>query len=254
MRVIYTKNYEDMSKKTANLISAKMMLDPKINLGLATGSSPLGTYKNLIEKYNNGDIDFSNVKAANLDEYCGLGKDHDQSYAYFMRENLFNHTNINLENTYIPNGLTKNADEECKNYDAKIAEIGGIDLQLLGIGHNGHIGFNEPSDVFEKGTHHVDLTQATVDANAQYFESADEMPKTAYTMGIKTIMNSKSIVLIASGSAKSDILYQVITGEITPNVPASVLQLHTDVTIVADKDALSKTIENAPHLIENFSK
>lgn len=238
--VIYsTKNYNDMSRKAANIISAKITLKPDSVLGLATGSTPEGTYKKLVESYKSGDLDFSNIKAINLDEYKGLSKDNDQSYAYFMRKNLFDHINISLDNTYIPNGLESDSKKECLRYDECIKSLGGIDLQLLGIGTNGHIGFNEPGEFFEKGTHCVKLTEDTIKANSRFFTNLDLVPKFAYSMGIKSIMQAKSILLIASGKSKSEALYKAIYGEIVPSLPASILQLHNDVTVVADEDALS---------------
>lgn len=239
MKIIRTKDYNDMSRKAANLISAQVILKPDSVLGLATGSSPVGTYKQLIDWYNKGDIDFSQVKSVNLDEYKGLTKDNDQSYYYFMNDNLFKHININSENTNIPDGMEPDADKECSRYNKVIEEMGGIDLQLLGLGLNGHIGFNEPDEVFEKETHCVTLTQSTIDANARFFADINDVPRYAYTMGIGNIMNAKKILVIVNGEAKAQILKDVIEGPITPKVPASILQLHPDVTIVADDAALS---------------
>lgn len=239
MRIISASNYQAMSRKAANIIAAQVILKPDSVLGLATGSTPIGTYKELIASYNAGDIDFSCVRAANLDEYVGLDRDNDQSYAYFMRQNLFQFVNIKQENTFIPDGTNKDAAAECKRYDDLIKSIGGVDMQLLGIGHNGHIGFNEPADIFKKGTNCVDLTQTTIDANARFFARKEDVPTKAYTMGIQTIMSAKKILLIASGKDKAEIIAKTVSGDITPNVPASVLQLHPDVTIVADEDALS---------------
>lgn len=240
MKIISSKDYNDMSKKIANIISAKVILKPDSVLGLATGSTPIGTYKKLIEWYNKGDIDFSSVCSVNLDEYCGLDKSHNQSYAYFMYNNFFKHININMENTYVPNGTNTDAPSECQLYEEIIDNLGGIDLQLLGIGHNGHIGFNEPSDCFIKDTHQVELSQKTVDANSKYFDNPKDMPKYAYTMGMGSIMKSKKIIVMVSGADKSDILKAMVTGPITPKLQGSILQLHPDVTIVADEAALSK--------------
>ena len=238
--VLYqAKDYKDMSRKAANIISAQVIMKPNAVLGLATGSTPVGAYEQLVEWYNKGDIDFSQVTSVNLDEYKGLSGDNDQSYRYFMNKNLFDHVNIDKNRTYVPNGLEEDSDKACADYNEIIRSVGGIDIQLLGIGGNGHIGFNEPGEAFEKETHCVDLTESTIKANARFFESMDEVPKQAYTMGIKSIMAAKKILLVATGSAKADALYKSLYGPITPNVPASILQLHQDVTVVADEDALS---------------
>ena len=238
MKIIYANDYESMSRKAANIISAQIILYPKSVLGLATGSTPLGVYKQLIEWYQKGDLDFSKVTSVNLDEYKGLSGDNDQSYRYFMNTNLFDHVNINKTRTYVPNGLEENSEKACADYNAIIRSVGGVDMQLLGIGGNGHIGFNEPGEAFEKETHCVNLTESTIKANARFFASMDEVPKQAYTMGIKSIMSARKILLIATGEAKADALYKSLYGPITPNVPASILQLHPDVTVVADEDAL----------------
>lgn len=238
--ILYRANdYKDMSRKSANIISAKVIIKPNLVLGLATGSSPEGTYKQLIEWYQKGDLDFSKVKAVNLDEYCGLDKENDQSYAYFMNEKFFNHINIKKENTYIPNGLEKDYEKECKRYDEVIESLGEVDLQLLGIGTNGHIGFNEPEKSFTKGTHKVELTEETIKANARFFENEDLVPKYAYSMGIKNIMNAKQVLLIASGKSKANAVYETLYGDIRPEVPSTILQLHPNVIIIADEDALS---------------
>lgn len=240
MRLYRAKDYNDMSRKAANIISAQVILKPDCVLGLATGSTPIGTYKQLIERYQNGDLDFTGVKTANLDEYRGLTRENDQSYYYFMYHNFFKDINIKLENTNIPDGTETDSDRECSRYDRIIEELGGVDLQLLGLGHNGHIGFNEPDDEFAKGTHCVDLQESTIEANKRFFASIDEVPKQAYTMGIKTIMSAKKILLVVSGEDKAQILHDVLCGPVTPHVPASVLQLHNDVAVVADEAALSK--------------
>lgn len=241
MKIYKTKNYEEMSKKAAHIIASQVILNPDCVLGLATGSTPVGTYKNLIEWYNNGDLDFSQITSCNLDEYRGLSGEHDQSYRYFMNHNLFDHVNIRKECTYVPDGLEEDNDKAARDYDQIIADQGGIDLQLLGLGHNGHIGFNEPADEFPKGTHVVDLTESTIQANKRFFASEADVPRQAYTMGIGTIMSAKKILVVVSGEDKAEILNKVINGPITPQVPASILQLHPDVTIVADEAALSKT-------------
>ena len=204
MRLIRAKDYNDVSRKAANIIAAQIYLKPDCVLGLATGSSPVGTYKELIAKYEAGDLDFSKVRTVNLDEYVGLTKDHDQSYAYFMRSNLFDHVNIDQANCNIPNGMNPDAEAECARYDAVIDAFGGADLQLLGLGPNGHIGFNEPGEAFELETHCVDLTSATIEANKRFFDGNEDLvPKQAYTMGIKTIMQARKVLVVANGLAKA---------------------------------------------------
>lgn len=240
MQIIKTKDYNDMSRKAANILSAQVIMKPDCVLGLATGSTPIGAYKQLIEWYNNGDLDFSKVTSVNLDEYKGLGADSDQSYRYFMNTNLFNSINIDKARTFVPDGLEPDSDKACADYNNTIEQSGGVDLQLLGLGHNGHIGFNEPCDEFEKLTHCVDLTASTIEANTRFFDNADDVPRQAYTMGIQTIMQARKILVVVSGADKADILQKVIEGPITPSVPASVLQLHNNVTIVADEAALAK--------------
>lgn len=240
MKLYRAKDYKEMSRKAANIISSLVILKPDCVLGLATGSTPIGTYEQLVEGYKNGDLDFSRVRSANLDEYKGLPRDNDQSYYYFMYNNLFKHVNINLENTNIPNGMEPDAEKECLRYEAALDCLNGVDLQLLGLGHNGHIGFNEPAEDFAKITHCVDLTASTIKANKRFFEKEEDVPRQAYTMGIGTIMKAKKILLIVSGEDKADILYRSLCGPVTPHVPASILQLHNDVTVVADEGALSK--------------
>lgn len=240
MRIIKTKNYEDMSRKAANIIAAQIIMKPDCVLGLATGSTPIGLYKNLAAAYENGDLDFSQVSSVNLDEYKGLPRDNDQSYYYFMNDNLFSKVNIDKAKTHLPDGTIEDSDRACAEYNAVIHSMGGVDLQLLGLGHNGHIGFNEPSDVFEKETHCVTLSERTIEANKRFFESEDMVPRQAYTMGIKTIMDAKKILVVVSGEDKADAVAKAFFGPITPQVPASILQLHPDVTVVADEAALSK--------------
>ncbi len=239
MKVIKTKDYEQMSRVAANILSAQVIMKPKCVLGLATGSTPIGTYDQLIKWYEKGDIDFSEVTTINLDEYKGLSPENDQSYRYFMNTHLFDHINIDKNKTYVPNGLEPDSEKACSQYNQIIQKYGGIDLQLLGLGNNGHIGFNEPGSAFEKETHCVSLTQSTIDANARFFSSMDEVPREAYTMGIKTIMQAKKIVVVVSGLQKASIVKKSFFGPITPEVPASVLQLHNDVTLVGDEEALS---------------
>ncbi len=232
MNFIKTDSYEKLSRIAANLISSQITMKPNCVLGLATGSSPIGTYKKLIERHKNSELDFSAVTSVNLDEYEGLDGENDQSYRYFMNNNLFNHVNIPLENTYVPNGCAKDLVAEGEAYDKLIADLGGIDLQLLGIGLDGHIGFNEPDDVFVKETHPVTLDESTIKANARFFESEADVPRRAITMGMMSILNAKKILLIANGANKKDIIEKAFFGPITPKVPASILQLHPDVTVI----------------------
>lgn len=240
MKIVKATDYNHMSRMAANIISAQVILKPDCVLGLATGSTPIGTYENLIQWFKKGDLDFSQVTSVNLDEYKGLPADNDQSYRYFMNEHLFNHVNINKERTFVPDGTEPDAAKACEAYNNIIKEVGGIDLQLLGLGHNGHIGFNEPADEFEKETHCVDLAESTIEANKRFFASADMVPKQAYTMGIKTIMQARKVVVVVSGADKADIVKKAFFGPVTPQVPASILQLHNDFTLVGDEAALSK--------------
>ena len=228
-----------MSRKAANIISAQIIMKPNCVLGLATGSTPIGTYDQLVEWYNKGDLDFSEVTTVNLDEYKGLTRENDQSYYYFMNDKLFSRVNVNKERTFLPDGMEPDSDKACRDYNEIIASVGGVDLQLLGLGHNGHIGFNEPGTTFEAETHCVDLTESTIKANQRFFASMDEVPKQAYTMGIKTIMQAKKILIVISGEDKAEIVKEAFFGPITPKVQASVLQLHNDVIVVADEAALS---------------
>lgn len=240
MRIYKAKDYADMSRKAANVLSAQIIMKPDCIIGLATGSSPIGIYDQLIEWYKKGDLDFSEVTTVNLDEYKGLTKENDQSYYYFMHDHLFSYVNIDVNKTYLPNGMAEDVDAECDRYDKLIQSLGGVDLQLLGIGHNGHIGFNEPGEAFDKGTHCVALQPTTIEANKRFFASADDVPKFAYTMGIKTIMQAKKILIVVSGVDKAEIVKKAFFGPITPEVPASILQLHNNVVLVADEAALSK--------------
>lgn len=240
MRIYKADDYKELSRKAANIISAQIIIKPDCVLGLATGSSPVGTYDQLIEWYEKGDLDFSEVRTVNLDEYKGLAKGNEQSYSYFMRKHLFNHVNILPENTHIPDGLAEDEEKECMRYNAEIRSMGGVDMQLLGIGANAHIGFNEPGEDFKKETHCVELKESTIEANSRFFTSKEDVPRKAYSMGIKSIMNSKAILLIASGDDKADAVYKMICGPITSNAPASILQLHNNVYVVADEAALEK--------------
>lgn len=239
MRIICTKNYEEMSHKAAQIIAAQITLKPDTILGLATGSSPEGLYADLVESYKKGDLDFSQVSSVNLDEYVGLDTSHDQSYRYFMNYHLFDHVNIDKSRTSVPNGLAEDVSAECARYDKMLEDMGGVDIQVLGIGHNGHVAFNEPDEFFDPHTHMVKLTERTIEANSRFFESADAVPKYAITMGIKGIMSAKSLLLVVSGKDKAEALKAALTGPVTPKVPASIIQFHPNVTVVADEDALS---------------
>lgn len=243
MRIYCCEDYADMSRKAANVISAQMINKPNSVLGLATGSTPIGTYEKLVERYEQGDLDFSDITTVNLDEYKGLSGDHDQSYRYFMNYHLFSKVNIDVNRTHVPNGTEPDSDKACAEYNAIIDSVGGIDLQLLGLGHNGHIGFNEPSDSFDKLTHCVDLTESTIEANKRFFEKVEDVPRQAYTMGIQTIMSAKKVLMVVSGEDKADIVAKAFAGPITPEVPASALQLHQDFILVGDKAALSKLMK-----------
>lgn len=239
MKIIKAKDYEEMSRRAADVISAQIIMKPDCVLGLATGSSPEGTYEKLIERYNRGDLDFGDVTTVNLDEYRGLPKENDQSYYYFMHSHLFDYVNINPERTFLPDGMSEDPDKECARYEEVIRATGGVDLQLLGLGRNGHIGFNEPGEFFEKGTHCVDLHQSTIEANKRFFASADDVPRQAFSMGIQTIMKARKILVVVSGEDKAEAVRNCFFGPVTPKVPGSILQLHPDVTVVADESALS---------------
>lgn len=236
MKFIEVDSYQKLSRQAANIISAQVILKPNCVLGLATGSSPLGTYAQLIDWYNKGDIDFSAVTSVNLDEYVGLDGSSDQSYRYFMDHNFFDHINIDKAHTFVPDGRAADLAAECAAYDARLTALGGIDLQLLGIGLDGHIGFNEPADCFDKNTHVVDLDPSTIKANARFFADEKDVPRQAVTLGMVSIMQAKKILLIANGEAKREILEKAFFGPITPAVPASILQLHTDITVIYSKN------------------
>lgn len=239
MRIIRTANFGEMSERAAVLIGAQVVIKPTSVLGLATGSSPVGVYENLVKWYQKGILDFSQITTLNLDEYKGLAPEHDQSYRYFMNTHLFNLVNINKDRTFVPDGLQANTSHACSLYNATVHKYGPVDVQLLGIGVNGHIGFNEPSDHFEKDTFCVPLSESTILANSRFFDREEDVPKEAYTMGIGTIMSAKRVVLIASGTVKAAALKAAVKGPITPQCPASILQLHPDCTVVADEDALA---------------
>ncbi|MGF7010281.1 glucosamine-6-phosphate deaminase [Lachnospiraceae bacterium PF1-21] len=232
MNVIKAKSVEELNKKAAVMIAGQMLEKPDSVLGFATGSSPLGTYAELIRLYQEGTIDFRQVTTFNLDEYVGLGQDHPQSYHYFMKENLFSKVNIKAENTHIPSGVAADAQAECRRYEEAIGAAGGVDLQLLGLGRNGHIGFNEPDSIFGKETSVVKLTESTIEANTRFFESPREVPKEAISMGIGTIMKARKILLIAYGADKKEAIEKLLNGEVSPQMPASILQLHPQTTII----------------------
>ena len=244
MRIIVTKDYQEMSVKAASILAAEIALKPDCVLGLATGSTPIGTYDQLVERYERGEVDFSEVSTVNLDEYKGLSGEDEQSYRYFMNKHLFDRVNIEQSNTYLPNGMAGDSEKECNEFEETIEKLGGVDVQVLGIGHNGHIGFNEPDSVFRNKTHVVPLAEETVEANKRFFDSADDVPRLAFTMGIGTIMRGKKILLVVSGAEKAEIMAKAFCGEIDPQVPASILQVHPDVTIVGDEAALSKIGRN----------
>ena len=240
VKIIRTKDYADMSRKAANIISAQVIMKPDCVLGLATGGTPVGTYEKLVERYNEGDLDFSEVTSVNLDEYRGLPKEHPESYWSFMHKNLFDHVNIRPEAIHLPDGTNPDAVDACAKYNGIIHSVGGIDLQLLGLGPNGHIGFNEPGEAFELETHCVDLTPATIEANKRFFDGNEDLvPKQAYTMGIRTIMQARKVLMVVNGAGKAEIVKKAFFGPVTPEVPASILQLHPDFILVGDEEALS---------------
>lgn len=240
MRLLVVKDYEEMSKVAADIFKDIINEKPNAVLGLATGSTPVGLYKRLIGMNKNKEIDFSNIKTVNLDEYVGLGEEDSQSYRYFMNENLFNHININKANTFIPNGLAENLDEEAKNYDKKVDELGGIDLQILGVGTNGHIAFNEPDEYLIAETHVTSLAQSTIEANSRFFDSIDEVPTKALSMGLGPIMKSRKILLLVKGEEKTEAIKELLNGNITTNNPATILQMHKDVTVIIDEKMANK--------------
>jgi glucosamine-6-phosphate deaminase len=237
MKIVIVESYEEMSMMAANLVKNQVIAKPKTVLGLAAGNTPLGMYKELAMAYKRGAVDFSQITTFNLDEYSGLGPDHRQSYHYYMNQNFFSQINIQEQNIYIPNGMTDDIEKECTAYDEKILKKGGIDLQILGIGENGHIGFNEPNPDFIEKTHLVKLNPTTVEANSIYFDSTDDVPTYAITMGIKNILESKMLILMASGEDKAEAIHKAIKGEITPQVPASILQSHPNAVFIIDKSA-----------------
>lgn len=241
MRIYKVKNYEELSRKAANIIAAQVITKPNCVLGLATGSTPIGTYENLVSMYENGDLDFSEVTTVNLDEYKGLDPSNDQSYRYFMNKHLLTKVNVPIENTHVPDGTIEDSEKACAAYNEILHKVGPADLQLVGLGHDGHIGFNEPADHFADETICVDLDDITIQANKRFFASEKDVPRQAYTMGIGTIMRTKCVLMVVSGEDKAEILNRVINGPVTPRVQGSILQFHPNVIIVADEAALSKT-------------
>ncbi|WP_408006940.1 glucosamine-6-phosphate deaminase [Pseudalkalibacillus sp. A8] len=242
MNLIKVENYEEMSQKAAEIIINKVVNNPKITLGLATGGTPEGTYQHLIENHQKNQTTYQHVKTVNLDEYIGLGATDPNSYRHYMNEHLFNHIDIDFENIHIPNGAATNLQEECRSYDYVIDQLGGVDLQILGIGRNGHIGFNEPQTPFNSKTHIVELAPSTRKANARYFNRFDNVPTHAITMGIASILKSKEILLLVSGEDKAEAMQRLQHGEISESFPASVLKKHNNVTIIADKKAISSCL------------
>lgn len=238
MKLIVEKDYEAMSKKAADILVDEINNNKDIILGLATGSTPVGMYKEMITRYKNDEVDFSKVKSINLDEYVGLDESNPSSYRYFMNENLFNHINIDKTNTYVPDGKANDLEASTKSYDELIEDMGGVDIQILGIGTNGHIAFNEPAGELSVGTSVVDLTENTISDNARFFDTMDEVPKTAITMGIGSILKAKKIILLASGKNKKEIIKKLLESKtLSTQLPASFLLLHPDVTVIVDEAA-----------------
>lgn len=237
MKIYVEENYQKLSKKAAYILASQVRLKPDSVLGLATGDTPLGMYRELAAMHQEEDLDFKEVKTFNLDEYYGLEKENPQSYHYYMMENFFKYVNIQEKNIHIPDGQAPDIEEACRRYEQLIRLMGGIDLQVLGIGRNGHIGFNEPDVKFEATTHLVQLDEDTIQANARFFDSIDKVPTQAISMGIKTIMQAKKIVLLASGREKREVIQRALEGKISPELPASVLQLHNDVVVILDREA-----------------
>ena len=240
MRIIVTKSYEEMSMEATKIVAGQMYLKPRSVLGLATGSTPLQMNKQLIAVHETVGLDFSRARSFNLDEYIGLAPENPQSYHYFMQQNFFSRINIKPENIYIPNGMAEDIEAEGRHYDSLIDQMGGIDLQVLGIGQNAHIGFNEPDVKFEATTHRVKLDEETIQANARFFTDAEEVPRYAISMGIKTIMLARKVILLANGRNKAEAVYKAVCGSVSPAAPASILQLHRDVTVIVDQEAAAK--------------
>lgn len=239
MNVRVYQDAEAIGTAAAALFAARVIEKPNAVLGLATGSTPIPTYKKMTEMYTSGAVDYSQVTTYNLDEYVGLDHDHPQSYYYFMMENLFRHINVPKESIHVLSGTAADPAAECAAYEKAIAQAGGIDLQILGIGRNGHIAFNEPAEAFAPVTHVVNLTESTIEANTRFFQSSDEVPRQALSMGIGSIMKAKAIVLIATGADKAQAVKAMVDGPVTPSCPASILQLHPQTTIMLDAPAAS---------------
>ena len=239
MKVIVTKNYDEMSRVAAELFAEVLREKPDGVLGLATGDTPIGLYQNLIAMYREGTLDFSRATSVNLDEYYPITPDNDQSYRYFMNHQLFDHVNMDKARTYVPDGTTKDPDAFCREYEAKIDALGGVDVQVLGIGRNGHIGFNEPDDELIPITHLTALTESTIEANARFFASEDNVPKHALTMGVQSVFKARRILVLASGKNKAEAVRGMLNGNLSTRLPASLLQLHPDVTLICDEDAYS---------------
>lgn len=244
MKVIEVQNYEDMSRRTADIIKGVINSKPDAVLGFATGSTPEGVYRCLIEDNKKGAVDFSKITSFNLDEYEGLDGSNPNSYRFFMNDRLFDHININKAKTFVPSGIAKDLKKMCEEYDEKIRLAGGIDLQLLGIGNNGHIAFNEPADTLVPGTHVTELTENTIRANSRFFDSIDQVPRRAVTMGMGSILKARKIILLASGKSKADAVARLLQGEISTDLPASMLHMHNDVTLIVDKEAACKVSED----------
>ncbi len=244
MKLIICKNYDEMSAAAAEIVADVMKADPTCVLGLATGSTPIGLYKKLIEKNAAGEIDFSRVTTVNLDEYYPISPENDQSYRYFMNTNLFDHVNIDPTRTYVPDGMAADPATACEEYEKLVASLGGAAVQILGIGQNGHIGFNEPAGALEVCTHVTDLTESTIRANARFFASEADVPTRALTMGIGTILSAKKIIIMANGSAKRDAIVKMLAGGLDTSCPASMLNLHADVTVICDEAALDGVTVN----------
>jgi len=242
IKVLITKNYDELSKKAAEIIAGAIRNKPDLTLGLATGETPVGCYRELIRMHKEEGLDFSEVVTFNLDEYVGLPPTHPQSYRYFMNVNLFNHVNIRMENTHLPDGMSDDLQKTCEEFEEAIKAAGGIDLQLLGIGTNGHIAFNEPGSPFNSRTRVVEISEQTRRDNARFFRSIDEVPRQAISMGIGTIMEARKIVLLASGARKADAVAKSVKGPITEEIPASILQKHPDCTFILDEAAASKLV------------
>lgn len=237
MKLFVCKNYDEMSQKATEVVAEVIKNKPDCVLGLATGSTPVGMYQRLAKLNIAGKLDFSKVKTYNLDEYYPIKPTDEQSYRFFMNKNLFDNINIDIANTHLLNGEAADTQAECAAYDAAIEAAGGIDIQVLGIGNNGHIGFNEPDDALVAATHLTALTKSTIEANSRFFASSNDVPKHALTMGIKPILNAKKIIILISGKSKHAVLHEMLGGKITTKNPATFLNLHSDVTVVCDEDA-----------------